>query len=550
MELPGWKGAFWRREPDPFVHARDSAAVIFEPGSDYAYSNPGMAMLAYAVTAAIQKGPHKDIRTLLGERVYGAIGIGDEEWDIAYRQTYEVAGPPLVANWGGANFTARAAARVGRLMLRRGDWDGKRIICPQIVDRCVHRARGTPAVPNSGGKTGIAPGLCWWTHGPRTYSVIPRNSFYGAGAGGQLLLVIPHLQTIVVRNGSLIGKDIWDGLGDYLVKPLMEAYLPVHPPSKLIAGIEWATKDTIRRDAYDSDTWPLTWGDDDNIYTTWADGVGFKKHQVPERRSLGFARVCGRPGHFAGENIRSETGEDVGDGAAGKKGSGLLMVDGVLYLWARNANRKGEQSQLAWSEDHAVTWTWADWTFEQFGYCTFLNFGKNYEGARDEYVYVYSPDNPSAYVGADRLILARVPKERIRERSAYEFFSGLNGAGAPKWSADINERAGVFQHPGRCSRNSVHYNAPLGCYILWQQLTNAPYGSETRFGGGFAMHDAPDPWGPWTTIYYTEHWDVGPGETANVPTKWISKDGRQFHLVFSGNDYFSVRKGTLQLRPE
>ncbi len=54
MSLPGWKGAFWRREPDPFTIARDPAPVVFEPGSAYAYSNTGMAMLGYVVTAALR----------------------------------------------------------------------------------------------------------------------------------------------------------------------------------------------------------------------------------------------------------------------------------------------------------------------------------------------------------------------------------------------------------------------------------------------------------------------------------------------------------------
>ena len=53
MDQGGWKEAFWRRDPDPFTVARDKAPVIFEPGSAYAYSNTGMAMLAYAVTASL-----------------------------------------------------------------------------------------------------------------------------------------------------------------------------------------------------------------------------------------------------------------------------------------------------------------------------------------------------------------------------------------------------------------------------------------------------------------------------------------------------------------
>src|SRR6185436_4302075 len=105
-------------------------------------------------------------------------------------------------------------------------------------------------------------------------------------------------------------------------------------------------------------------------------------------------RITGGPSYFMGSNIRTSSGETVGDGPAGKKASGLLCVGSTLYLWARNATN----SQLAWSRDYGVTWTWADWRFtNSFGCPTFLDFGKNYANARDNYVYVYSPDANSAY---------------------------------------------------------------------------------------------------------------------------------------------------------
>lgn len=43
---------------------------------------------------------------------------------------------------------------------------------------------------------------------------------------------------------------------------------------------------------------------------------------------------------------------------------------------------------------------------------------------------------------------------------------------------------------------------------------------------------------------------VGPGETASFPTEWQSADGRTVHLVFSGDDSFSVRRTTLLPRRE
>ena len=69
-----------------------------------------------------------------------------------------------------------------------------------------------------------------------------------------------------------------------------------------------------------------------------------------------------------------------------------------------------------------------------------------------------------------------------------------------------------------------------------------------RYQGGFGVYDAPEPWGPWTTVYHTEAWDVGPGETASFPTKWMSDDGKTLHMVFSGDDCFSARKAVLSLK--
>jgi len=45
MELPGWMGKFWRREPDPFSVSVHEAPVIFERGTQYHYSSPGRAPL-------------------------------------------------------------------------------------------------------------------------------------------------------------------------------------------------------------------------------------------------------------------------------------------------------------------------------------------------------------------------------------------------------------------------------------------------------------------------------------------------------------------------
>jgi hypothetical protein len=198
---------------------------------------------------------------------------------------------------------------------------------------------------------------------------------------------------------------------------------PPYPMSAVITKLTWADATTIVHQATGSDNWPITWADDGQQYTAYGDGWGFDP-KVPSKLSLGLARVSGGP-PGTGTNIRSASGEQKGDGRSGEKASGMLMVEGTLYMLVRNANNNGEQSQLAWSSDYAVTWTWSSWKLAELGYPCFLNFGRNYAGARDDYVYVYSPDTPSAYNETDTIVLARVPKQSVTIKTAYEFFSGL-----------------------------------------------------------------------------------------------------------------------------
>ncbi|HYF37020.1 MAG TPA: hypothetical protein VD994_17105, partial [Prosthecobacter sp.] len=259
------------------------------------------------------------------------------------------------------------------------------------------------------------------------------------------------------------------------------------------------------------------------------------------------------PEAFEAVDVRSSTGETTGQGRFGYKASGMLSIDGTLYLWVGNANNDGAGCRLAWSTDHAKSWTWADWQIPEFGYLSLLNFGRDYAGARDGFVYGTAHDGPSEYVAADRYVLMRVPTGRIRERSAYEFFTGSDSKGEPQWSANISERGSVLDNPGKCLRQQMTYCAPLKRYLWWGQLPNPGVPKDvgdTRFEGGFGVYEAAEPWGPWRTVFYTDKWDVGPGETASFPTKWMSESGLEMHLVFSGDDYFSVRKAALKVAKE
>jgi CubicO group peptidase (beta-lactamase class C family) len=127
-KLTGWKGAFWRRSPNPFLIAIRHAPVLFEPGTRFQYSNPGMAALAYAVTASLRGTALPDIKSLLESRIMRPLGIQETEWSIGYGRAYRTDGMNLYADWGGAAFTPRAAAKLGLLMLHRDRWYQRQLI--------------------------------------------------------------------------------------------------------------------------------------------------------------------------------------------------------------------------------------------------------------------------------------------------------------------------------------------------------------------------------------------------------------------------------------
>ena len=54
----------------------------------------------------------------------------------------------------------------------------------------------SPDNPNPGS------GLCWYTNFDGVWDRVPRDAFAGAGAGNQILLVVPSLDLIIVRNSS------------------------------------------------------------------------------------------------------------------------------------------------------------------------------------------------------------------------------------------------------------------------------------------------------------------------------------------------------------
>ena len=107
----------------------------------------------------------------------------------------------------------------------------------------------------------------------------------------------------------------------------------------------------------------------------------------------------------------------------------------------------------------------------------------------------------------------------------------------PVWTAEFDKRGGVFEDEEACANLAVSYHPLVKRYLM--TMGNAP--------GAWGIYDAPEPWGPWTTVFHTAHWDVGDTHTYQLPTKWMASD--HLYVVFSGRpfegtnyDSFCVRR--------
>ena len=334
--------------------------------------------------------------------------------------------------------------------------------------------------------------------------------------------------------------------------PSPDAPAPPYPPSPAIADIKWDSAGRVRL-APGSDNWPITWAQDDNQYAAWGDGGGFGGTNSDGRVSLGVARIEGPADHYRGYNVwGGKNGEHPA--TFGGKSYGILALGTVLYMWVQpgSGTDNYEEARLCRSTDYGATWERADWAFtkaERIIAPTFCQFGRGYAGARDQFVYCYAvrlQDDSADLQLPGQINLMRVPTGRLMERSAYEFFAGRDAAGEPIWAADPSRRRAVFEDAnGVGSCLSVSFNPRLRRYFLCTE-----HGQPSC--GNLGIFDAPEPWGPWTTVGYYRNWgDTGTTFFWNFSNKWLSADAGSFVLVFTGtgeNDAWNTVGGRFVAR--
>ena len=166
-----------------------------DPGTRLEYSG-GCSML---LSAVLQRTTGQTAEDFAAEYLFKPLGIDDFTW-------LQAQGG-LTNGAGGISMRRIDLARFGQLFLDQGRWGDKQLIPAGWVEASTaEQITGDRASLYAG----FGYGYQWWRF--RDFdpmvSVLQTNDVYFAyGDGGQLIMVVPHLELVVVSTANLVGDD-------------------------------------------------------------------------------------------------------------------------------------------------------------------------------------------------------------------------------------------------------------------------------------------------------------------------------------------------------
>lgn len=342
-----------------------------------------------------------------------------------------------------------------------------------------------------------------------------------------------------------------------------------YPRSETITGLEWTAR-AVSYPGSGTDMHWHAWGDDGALYIVDDDGANFG---LPWNFAH-FLRATGTPPAIQLEEI-SAFPELVRPPSAKYRRyvDGALAVGSRLFVaaydydddeatgkehWFLDAvSRHGGVASLMYSDDYGRTFQNAPDPLVETDYflgpnfagIAFVGFGPGYSGVPEAFGdYVYAISNDVNWESGDHVRLARVPRDRVLDRAAWEFYAGT-GAGhtdaAPDWSREETEAAPILSDPGHVGHPTMTYVPGLERFLLAFGSDEVPHTFETpeemvkqtwHRRRELCLYEGPTPWGPWGLVHYDPRWE---GEhiayLPQIPPIWLSADGREGWLVFSGD---------------
>lgn len=352
----------------------------------------------------------------------------------------------------------------------------------------------------------------------------------------------------------------------------------------LSGTIIWDSKSQMKQVASTKgcDSWTPTWAGDGNLYSGYGD---CQMAGVPVKLGMGFARISGSTGYAVSvtpvptgdpanwNDAATGAGLDAtGNGTASEKPAGMLQIGTRLWASIRNVSSGGHGVRLKYTDNYTTSspdFTWVTWTFTELGYAAFVQYGKGYSNGPASYVYAVVPMrsnatgsvSTSAYDSVQAFGLLRGARADLKLRTNWKYFCGTSTT--PSWCTTASSAKNIYFKSGTKfrPRAGMSWNAGLARFML--TLIYDPYtpSRDTRFYGALMVLTAPNPWGPWQIAFSSSvTWpggtpnttgcggssnSWGAGDRADIPTKYMSADGKSFYVFSSGGDCLSIAHGVL-----
>ncbi len=316
------------------------------------------------------------------------------------------------------------------------------------------------------------------------------------------------------------------------------------------------------------------------------------------RRTSGLVveKFTGKPSDFYLTRVNDMPGF-IGHGGSGPKPTGMISVDGKLYFAVQNLlgwkpprfrenSQHGSDATILCSENFGQTWEpdlndllsemeaeqyirnnrenteWRGWkTSPQdrsgykgwepmfpghlFGGPSFVQFGKDNDMAKDDYIYAVSADH---WDNGSEMRLGRVHKSSVLSAAEWEF-ANTSGNGDVEWNKNLSESKPVLEIEGHISVPEMVYIPTIDKYLLFTWALHQDFRATP--GSELTVLEADNMWGPYRLVYYEWMWykrEAG-CYCPRLPLKWFDMDNLTGWLEFSGNWETQVPYYLPQVRP-
>jgi len=185
----------------------------------------------------------------------------------------------------------------------------------------------------------------------------------------------------------------------------------------------------------------------------------------------------------------------------------------------------------------------------------FVDFGKNMQYSPDgkAYLVAHGADTTDtkwrfwndSWITGDQVYLLKVTPsvENINDISKYEFYGGKDANGDPVWTHDFEKIKPLLEWNNNMGCVTITYNAPLKKYIMCVTDGGNTYSRMNTY-----LLESDHITGTWRMLTYMKSF----GEQAyfvNIPSKFISKDGKTAWLLYSGNYWDSMNGESIGVNP-